>query len=292
MCTESTITIARQRITQPGQLGLGYTVEDGLGLWQPHEYLVEDCIIDLSGWPLNALDEAVAVTWGASAIFRRCVIRGAGKLVLCGSGDAARATAEAGRTVTFEDCILEGFGRRGVEAQAGMRVILHSCLIRNWGCPSRHIVRDFAAWAHRGGRIDAVGSAWWQDSFARPWHQAWADWTAHIGQAWNDEGWRGLLRPAAWLPGVCRGLLATDGGAVSARRCWKNHWWIVLPAGDAAPMGKADALWLVGELEAMAARLAVAVGESSGLADNDAVDGCSARGLADNQRDGTLSHAG
>ena len=43
------------------------------------------------------------------------------------------------------------------------------------------------------------------------------DWLAHLGQAWNDEGLRGLLRPANWLPGVCRGLVATAGGQVRPR---------------------------------------------------------------------------
>ena len=62
------------------------------------------------------------------------------------------------------------------------------------------------AWAHTpGSRIDAVNCVFWQDAFWRPARQMWRDWTRHLGQAWADEGWRGLFRPGAWLPGVCRG---------------------------------------------------------------------------------------
>lgn len=248
------IVIERQRITRPGQLGLGFTPDDGLGLWQPREYIVRDCIIDLSALPLEALDEAVGVTWGASAVFRRCVIRGAGKLILCGSGDPGKAELEQGRRVLFEDCLLENFGRRGVEVQAGMRVTLKGCLVRNWGKPDRHTVRDFGAWAHHGGRIDAVGCVFWQDHFSRPWRQFWGDFVARIGQAWNDEGWRGLLRLSTWLPGVCLALRATAGGKVCAWCCWRNRWWIALPQqrGPSAKMERGDAIALYNLLNTMA----------------------------------------
>lgn len=259
------VVIERQRITRPGQLGLGFTPDDGLGLWQPHEYHIRDCIIDLSDMPLAALDEAAAVTWGASAIFRRCVIRGAGKLVLIGSGDAEKAAVEEGRRVFFEDCILEQGSRRFPEVQCGMRVTLKRCLIRNWGVPDRFNPdpktpdRAFAAWAHTpGSRIDAVDCVFWQDAFWRPARQMWRDWTRHLGQAWMDEGWRGLLRPGAWLPGVCRGLVASDGGQAWAWHCYRNRWWIALPwRRTTAAMPRAVALELVRELEAMAMRLEV-----------------------------------
>ena len=143
--------LREQRITAPGTGG------DGLGMSDGQSWLVEDCVIDLSACPLEGLDEAVGVTWGSRALFRRCRIRGAGKLLLCGSGDADKLAVERGRVVIFEDCILEDFGRRGPEAQSGMRVILRRCLIRNWGEPERFDVRAFAAWAHHGGRIEATG---------------------------------------------------------------------------------------------------------------------------------------
>ena len=94
---------------------------------------MEDSIIDLSACPLERLDEAAGITWGSRAIFRRCVIRGAGKLILCGSGDADKLAVERGKVVIFEDCILEDFGRRGPEVQSCMWIILRRCLIRNWG---------------------------------------------------------------------------------------------------------------------------------------------------------------
>ena len=141
---------AGQTITAPDAGGHGLDMSNG------QDWLVEDCLIDLSACPLTRLDEAIGVTWGSSAVFRRCIIRGAGKLVLCGSGDAAKAAMERGKVAIFEDCILEDFGRRGPEAQSGMRVMLRGCLIRNWGALERFDVRSFAAWAHHGGDIEAV----------------------------------------------------------------------------------------------------------------------------------------
>ena len=170
-----TYSLAGQTITAPDAGGHGLDMSHG------QDWLVEDCLIDLSACPLDQLDEAVGVVWGSSAVFRRCVIRGAGKLVLCGSGDAAKIAVEHGQTVTFEDCVLEDFGRRGPEAQSGMRVILQDCLIRNWGAPDRFDVRSFGAWAHHGGSIEAVGCVFDQSCLwrGRPvrcighaWHQA------------------------------------------------------------------------------------------------------------------------
>lgn len=148
---------AGQTITAPDAGGHGLDMSNG------QDWLVEDCLIDLSACPLDQLDEAVGVVWGSSAVFRRCVIRGAGKLVLCGSGDTDKLNVERGKTVTFEDCILEDFGRRGPEAQSGMRVMLRGCLIRNWGArtaltcgPSRH------------GHITAAASRPWTASLTSP----------------------------------------------------------------------------------------------------------------------------
>ena len=98
--------VREQRITAPDAGGHGLDMSDG------QSWLVEDSIIDLSACPLERLDEAAGITWGSRALFRRCVIRGAGKLLLCGSGDADKLAVERGNTVIFEDCIIEDFGRR------------------------------------------------------------------------------------------------------------------------------------------------------------------------------------
>lgn len=157
---------------------------------------------------------------------------------------------ERGKVVIFEDCILEDFGRRGPEVQSCMWIILRRCLIRNWGEPGRFDVRAFAAWAHHGGRIEAESCVFDQPRFWRGWRVMVRDWLAHIGQSWNDEGLRGLLRPAAWLPGVCRGLIATAGGHVRAEDCRATRWWIRLEErhGD---MSQEDAAEMVRRLEAM-----------------------------------------
>jgi len=243
-------SISHKRITSPSQEGDGLHFADG------QHYDVSDCIIDFSGVPLDKQDEAAAITWGSSATFRRCVIRGAGKLVLCGSGDEDKVGIEIDKRVSFYDCIFEDFGRRGPEVQSGMQVSLHNCLIRNWGDPDRFTTRNFGAWAHKGGRIDAYGCIYWQDNFWRPIGQFWADLIDHIGQAWNDEGIRGLFRLSTYIPGVCKGLLATDGGEAYAWQCYRNHWWIALPwRHTTAMMDKIDAKCMIAYLNRMAAEL-------------------------------------
>lgn len=251
------IEVRHKRITRPGQLGPDFTGDDGIGMYREGEtYLVEGCIIDFSDLPLDQQDEGASATYGASAIFRRCVIRGAGKLCLCGCGDDDKVPVETGKKVELYDCILEDFGRRGPEVQDGMQVLMHNCLIRNWGASDRFTVRNFGSWVHKGGRIDAVGCVYWQDSFWRPLRQMIADIIDHVGQAWNDEGIRGLLRLSTWMPGICKGLLATDGGEAYAWSCWRNHWWIAMPWGHTtAFMDDSDAEDMVEELEQMAAAL-------------------------------------
>lgn len=233
--------VREQRITAPDAGGHGLDMSDG------QSWLVEDSIIDLSACPLERLDEAVGVTWGSRALFRRCVIRGAGKLLLCGSGDADKLAVERGKTVIFEDCILEDFGRRGPEVQSCMRVILRRCLIRNWGEPGRFDVRAFAAWAHDGASIRAEDCVFWQDRFLQAGLRGLvADLANWIGWCWQRRDWH----PLHWfLPGVCRGLTASQGGKVSARRCYANHWWIRLQGHQGARMEKREALALMARLE-------------------------------------------
>ena len=239
--------ISHKRITSPSELG-----GDGLHFADGLTYLVEDCIIDFSNCDLEDIDENIGVTWGSSATFKRCVIRGGGKLILCGCGDDDKVPIETGKRVSFYDCILEDFGRRGPEVQDGMLVDMHNCLIRNWGDPDRFTTRNFGSWAHSGGRIDAYGCVYWQDTFWRPIGQFWADLIDHIGQAWNDEGIRGLLRLSTYIPGVCKGLLATDGGEAYAWQCYRNHWWILLPwRHTTAMMDKVDAKCMVAYLQRM-----------------------------------------
>lgn len=253
------IEIAYKRITSPGQLGAGFTGDDGLGMCKKESYYIHDTVIDLSGWPLCLIDEATAATLGASATFKNCHIRGAGKLILCGCGDVTGLPLERGRSVTFERCLLEDFGRRGVEAQDGMYVGLRECVVRNWGAPDRFSVRSFASWAHAGGEIRVQDSVFDQPKFWRGWGQMWDDFKGHLGQAWNDEGPRGVLRPSTYIPGVCKALSATDGGKVRARGCRSLKWWIAPLPGNWERMSKSQALALVQELEDMAKNLDAAL---------------------------------
>lgn len=242
--SDEPVIIERRRITAPPEYK-----GDGLGLTDGRDYIVRSCIIDLSLWPLDYMDESASVTKGSSARFENCVIRGAGKLFLTGCGDADWYPAEKGKSVTFYHCILEDFGRRGPEVQDGMYVGMRECLIRNWGITSRFDTRSFAGWAHNGGYIWAQDCVFWQDKFR--WSNFFKDLGEHIGQAWNDEGLLGVLRPSTWIPGQCKALFATDGGKVRAENCYKNKWWLRIQGGNHHRMDKKQAIALIEQLEAM-----------------------------------------
>ena len=102
-----------------------------------------------------------------------------------------------------------------------------------------------------GGSIEAVGCVFDQSCLWRGWQIMVRDWLAHIGQSWNDEGLRGLLRPANWLPGVCRGLVATAGGQVRAENCHATRWWIRLEGHRGPRMSRNQAQALMARLEGM-----------------------------------------
>lgn len=247
------IEIAYQRITRPEQLGFQYADKDGLGLWDGKAYHIHDCIIDMSQCDPDDIDEAFSVTYGSSALVERCVIRGASKLILCGSGDKNVAEVEKYKTVEFDSCILEDFGRRGPEVQAGMQVIMRKCLIRNWGSTDYFDVRSFGAWAHHEGSITAVNCIFIQENtiFSK---NFFVDLVSHVGQAVNDEGLLALLKPSTYLSGICRGLTATCGGKVAALSCYKNRWWVKME-GAKGRMSEGDAEELETWLEGMRERL-------------------------------------
>ena len=98
------ICIQNKKIYGPGPQG------DGITCCEPEEFLIKDCVIDLSQCDLDSIDEALGITWGAGGRVEHCLIRGAGKLILCGSGDADKKSVEWGKTVTFNECIFENFG--------------------------------------------------------------------------------------------------------------------------------------------------------------------------------------
>lgn len=113
----------------------------GLELFDGRQHSLRNCVIDLSGAELDKMDEALSFSWGCFGEVSNCVIRGAGKLVLLGCGDADKLKLERGREVFFSNCIFENFSRRAPEVQDGMRAILKNCLICNWGTASRFSVR-------------------------------------------------------------------------------------------------------------------------------------------------------
>lgn len=238
--------IENKFITAPGSGGDGLCLSDG------RHWLVRRCIVDMSG--ASGVDEAVSVVMGSAAHFEECVIRGAGKLVLVGCGDAEWLPPERRASATFRRCVLEDFGRRGPEVQDGMYCGMRECLIRGWGAPERFDTRSFAAWAHHGASI------WLQDCVFRQ-DRTWPGlrlflrgFANQLGEAWNDEGLRGLFRAAAWIPGTRLGAFATAGGSIRADSC-RALGQAVYIQGLHARMPKDEALALEASLESMAQEL-------------------------------------
>lgn len=215
------IEVAERYITKPGMMDPQFfTKDDGIGCCTETRYYIHDTIIDLSAVPLEEQDEAVSLTYGAYGLVERCIIRGAGKLILCGSGDAQAAELERHKMVMFRDCFFEDFGRRGPEVQSSMMVRMERCLVHSWAAPDRFTVRSFAAWAHDGGVITAEECVFVPLSAQDiPFGQKVKDCANWIGQMVNDAGPLALLMPKTYLPGRRRALVATGKGAVQAKRC-------------------------------------------------------------------------
>lgn len=218
--------IGSQYISSPlhdGGDGIMVFGEDG-------QTLIVSCIIDFSAHPVAELDEALSGIYAARASVLQSHIRGAGKLILWGNGQYPTVDKDA--SLYMEDCTLSDFGRRGPEAQDGARVVLRKCVIRNWGSKNRFDTRAFGAWAHHGAHIEAIDCTFEQTSF---WQTGflnfWRDLANHIGQAVNYRGVFGLTW-RDFIPGVCRGLTASDGGTVRAINCRKNKWWIRIEGQD------------------------------------------------------------
>lgn len=225
----------------------------GVELFDGRPHILRNSVIDLSGVDLEKMDEALSFSWGCFGEVSNCVIRGAGKLVLLGCGDADKLQVERGKEVFFSNCIFENFSRRAPEVQNGMRAWLKNCLVRNWGYGPRFSVRAFGGWAHtRDSQIIAENVIFKQDRFCNG--HFWQDLIAHLGQAVNDGGILRLFTRDAWQPGVCRGLVATCDGHVRARHCYKNKWWISIENHE-DPMPAAEAVRLERDLEAMRANL-------------------------------------
>ena len=207
--------------------------------------IIRNCTVDMGRWPLDKLDEGISGVDGARAVIRRTRVTRVGKAILWGNGDYPDTDPDA--ELVLEDCIIRDVGRRAPEAQDGVRVIMRRCVIRNWGIGSRFTVRSFGAWAHDGASIRAEDCVFWQDRFWQSGLRGFVvDLANWIGWCFNRRDWN----PLHWLlPGVCRGLTASQKGKVSASRCWANRWWIRLQGHRGPRMSKKEALALMAELE-------------------------------------------
>ena len=233
--------IEEQYITAPlSRGGDGITVYGSDG-----PVIIRNCTVDLGRWPLDKLDEGISGVDGARAVIRRTRVTRVGKGILWGNGDYPATDPDA--ELVLEDCIIRDVGRRAPEAQDGVRVIMRRCVIRNWGIGRRFTVRSFGAWAHDGASIRAEDCVFWQDRFWQSGLRGFVvDLANWIGWCFNRRDWN----PLHWLlPGVCRGLTASQKGKVSASRCWANRWWIRLQGHRGPRMPKREALALMAELE-------------------------------------------
>lgn len=256
------IEIANKYITRPGTLGEYFTGDDGAGCCTQNEYYIHDTIIDFSGLDIDEQDEAAAVTLGASACFERCLIRGAGKLFLCGAGNAETRHLEVDKTVSIRESVLEHFGRRGPEVQCGMFCDMERVVVKFWSDPDRFTVRGFGAWAHDGGRISARDCIFWPYSEPTdiPFWQRVKDTANWIGESVNNDGLKALLDRKTYIPGRRRALVATSGGIVSARHCaFMNDSYT---DSDVDPMSYPEISTLTRELNEMVYRLKLSLGVS------------------------------
>ena len=233
--------IEEQYITAPLSRG-----RDGITVYgSDGPVIIRNCTVDLGRCPLDKLDEGISGVDGARAVIRRTRVTRMGKAILWGNGDYPDTDPDA--ELVLEDCIIRDFGRRAPEAQDGVRVIMRRCVIRNWGIGSRFTMRSFGAWAHDGASIRAEDCVFWQDRFWQSGLRGFVvDLANWIGWCFNRRDWN----PLHWLlPGVCRGLTASQKGKVSASRCWANRWWIRLQGHRGPRMSKKEALALMAELE-------------------------------------------
>lgn len=215
------IEVSNKYITKPGQLDPKYfTHDDGIGCVTDNVYYIHDSIVDFSALDLDEQDEACAFTWGGHGTIERCLIRGAGKLFMLGSGDKDHRPLEIGRRVIVRDSILEDFGRRGPEVKCGMTCEMTRCLVKHWARPDRFTVRSFGAWAYDGGIINAMNCIFIPyEKDEIPFCQRVKDCANWIGEMVRLDGLKALLNPKTYIPGRRRALVATGNGSVMANQC-------------------------------------------------------------------------
>lgn len=207
-------------ITKPDQNG------DGFVLYGPDKWLIKNCTVDFSEYPVSQLDECLSTVNHAEADIQNSTFRGSSKGVLLGNGDYPDTDPDT--EVYMTNCTIENCGRRFPEAQDGVIVTLQNCTIRNWGIKDRFDVRCFGAWAHHNAKIYAIHCKFEQTSFFQTgFLNFFKDFFNHLGQAINDRGIFGLTWKD-FIPGVCRGLISTDNGFVRAVGCTKNKRWIYI----------------------------------------------------------------
>jgi hypothetical protein len=206
--------------------------------------IIRNCIIDVRRIPPERQNKAINGICGAIMDVSNTLIIGAKKAVLCGNGEWPLQDRLRGRW-HFDSCVWIDCGRRCPEAQDGVQVIMRNCWVHNWG--TSFDVRAFGAWARTGAKITAFNCLFTQSGFFRmPFSQHAQDFFNHMGQAWNDRGFR--LRDF-FMPGLCRGLTATARGHVDAVRCFKNTWRIHLENSH-ANMNAGEALDIVQGIQA------------------------------------------
>lgn len=178
--------------------------------------LIQDCIFDLSAVPLADQDEAIDCIKGAHVVIDRCVFIGCKKAILGGNGDYP-AEDQAGGHLTLRNCAFVRCGRRCPEVQDGVLADMRNCWVHDWGVGCFD-VRTFGAWAHNGASLSV-----WDCVFSRSHSLSRRDWVVdhlnHLGEAYNDNGIRGIFSRPSWVSGQRRGLDFTGRGAGGSEGC-------------------------------------------------------------------------
>lgn len=195
------------------------------------DYLISHCYFDNTGLKPEDSDEALPVVWGANATIRNCYIKNWGKGLLLGNGDEP-AEMRKNMTITIENCIFDGNGRRNPYAQ-GVTVYMKNCIIKNWG--KTFYRKSHAVRVADGARLIMEDCIFIQDKFVQ----------TNLFNLLQDCYWQVDSFKNLWnffYPGPMRGVYTENGGVIEKlEHCYKNKFWICFGKKDPSPMTATEA---------------------------------------------------
>ena len=227
------------------------------GDWPGKTWHYKNCVFDFRNVPLGDQDEAFSVVYGATATLENCVIIGAKKAILCGTGD----DGDWGGRLTMRNCLILGCGRRTPEAQQGYTVTMDRCWIHNWGIEETFDVRAFATWAHDDAKITITNCIYTRNSgLGSNDARDIAEW---IGWYTNEYGVLAAVGKDRYgLSGSLRAIEKIGGGTIIAEHNYRNQDDFVTGGDTCWSMTKNEADALIAALEAICPDLQPIVGKT------------------------------